>query len=183
MRKTASRTGGGTATVARSNRYAGRCADCGQHVPAEEGTLERGATGWTVHHPAGTCPTPTPARVITATTPGVYRHHGLIYVVKPSKRHPGRVYAAQLVESPPRVTEAGTEIPFQLEFRPGLIYDLTEADRMPLAEAQAITARYGRCIVCHRALKAAKSVEQGIGPVCAKYFATPTTITHRERAA
>ena len=33
-------------------------------------------------------------------------------------------------------------------------------------QAKALSIRYGRCIVCGRKLKAAKSVEAGIGPVC-----------------
>jgi hypothetical protein len=42
---------------------------------------------------------------------------------------------------------------------------------MPKARAIEFTTRYGKCIVCGRHLKAAKSVEAGIGPVCIKYFA------------
>jgi hypothetical protein len=160
-----------TATLpARTNRYAGTCSTCGQHVPAEQGNLDRIDGTWKVRH-RGDCPTPAATRTITATTVGVYRHHGAIYVVKPSRTNKGRVYACELVESPPRITEAGTVIPFELQFRPGVIYDLTEAERMPLAEAKEITVRYGRRFVCGTALKAAKSVDRGIGPVCAKYFA------------
>jgi uncharacterized protein DUF6011 len=42
--------------------------------------------------------------------------------------------------------------------------------RMNLGEAKAFIIRYGQCVRCSRHLKAAKSVEAGIGPVCIKYF-------------
>jgi hypothetical protein len=156
--------------VTRPNQYPGNCVDCGQRVEAQQGTLVRTFTGWKVRHPAR-CPDPEPAKTITATTPGVYRHDGRIWVVKPT-RDKQRVYACELVESAPRATEAGTVIPFELVFRPRAIYDLAAAERMPLAEAEAITARYGRCIVCATPLKAAGSVKRGIGPVCRKLFAS-----------
>lgn len=42
--------------------------------------------------------------------------------------------------------------------------------KMTLAEAKAHSVKYGTCIRCGRALKDGKSVEQGMGPVCVKYF-------------
>jgi hypothetical protein len=71
----------------------------------------------------------------------------------------------------PRMTEVGEVVDFELEYAPGLIRDLREEHRMPKARAIEFTTRYGRCIVCGRHLKAAKSVEAGIGQVCIKYFA------------
>jgi hypothetical protein len=41
---------------------------------------------------------------------------------------------------------------------------------MNFEKAKALTIRYGRCICCGRRLKAAQSVERGIGPVCRRYF-------------
>ena len=41
---------------------------------------------------------------------------------------------------------------------------------MPLAEAEELSTRYAKCIVCERTLKAAKSVRASIGPVCIKMF-------------
>lgn len=159
------------ATATRTNRFAAKCATCAVLVPAEQGSLERVDGAWKVYH-IGACPAPA-KKTITAVTLGVYRHDGRIFVVKPSRRNKGRVYACELVESPPRVTEAGTEIPFELVFRPGAIYDLDESERMTLAEAEQIATRYARCFVCNTGLKAAKSVREGIGPVCRKYFAVP----------
>ena len=78
------------------------------------------------------------------------------------------------MESAPRVTEAGTEIPFELVYAPGVIYDLALSDRMPLSEAEELSTRYAACIVCGARLKAAKSVRSLIGPVCKKYFGEVT---------
>lgn len=43
-------------------------------------------------------------------------------------------------------------------------------DQMNVERAKELMIRYGRCIVCGRFLKVAKSVERGIGPVCFSYF-------------
>jgi hypothetical protein len=123
--------------------------------------------------------------------PGVYKLDGEVYVVKGNKAYaswrkalaeaggdlgiaprPGdaRLYAKQLVESAPRATEAGTEIPFELVYAPGVIFKLALSDRMPLAEAEELATRYAACIVCGRTLKAAKSVRDVIGPICRKCF-------------
>jgi hypothetical protein len=55
-------------------------------------------------------------------------------------------------------------------YAPGVIYDLAPGDRLPLADAEQLTARYGKCIACGATLKAAKSVREAIDPVCRKYF-------------
>jgi hypothetical protein len=116
--------------------------------------------------------------------PGVYRRDGEIFVVKGNKAYiswrkhnpagprpaEARLYAKRLAESPPRVTEAGTEVSFELVYAPGVIYDLAPTDRLPLADAEQLATRYGRCIACGATLKAAKSVREAIGPVCRKYF-------------
>lgn len=160
------------ALLTRTNKYAANCADCAQRVPAGEGVLTKEAGTWKVRH-ADACPTPPPpARTITATAIGVYKHQGRIYVVRPSRQNKGRVYACELVESAPRLTDAGTEIPFELVYRQGMIYELSGAERMPLAEAEQLATRYARCFVCGTPLKAADSVRRGIGPVCRKYFTT-----------
>jgi Family of unknown function (DUF6011) len=130
----------------------------------------------------------------SALVPGVYKLDGRVYVVVGNKIYiawrrtcrdaPGtarpadaRVYAKRLVESAPRETEAGTEIPFELQYDKGAIFRLALSDRMPLAEAEMLTTRYGKCIapgpnggICGRRLRAAESVRRGIGPVCVKYF-------------
>jgi hypothetical protein len=127
--------------------------------------------------------------------PGVYRHGADVFVVKGNKvyaawrkdlaaaggdlsiaprPHDARLYAKRLVESAPRITEAGTEIPFELVYAPGVIFDLSLDDRMPLAEAEELSTLYAACIVCGARLKAAKSVRSLIGPVCRRYFGPVT---------
>ena len=125
-------------------------------------------------------------------TPGVYKLGAEVYVVKGNKIYlawrkdlhaaikagtapPARpaganLYAKKLTESAPRETEAGTEIPFELVYAPGVIRSLALTDMMPLAEAEALATRYAHCIVCGRRLKAARSVREAIGPVCRGYF-------------
>jgi hypothetical protein len=133
---------------------------------AEPVTYTERATGGN-RQSAGLYPTKPAAPTVSQF--GVYRKDGEIYVVKPNKAG-NRVYAKQVVESPPRVTEAGEVVDFELVYAPGMVYKLTEADRMPLADGKALMTRYGKCLVCGRHLKAAKSVEAGIGPVCSKNF-------------
>ena len=104
-------------------------------------------------------------------SPGVYKMPaGEIYVVKPN-RTKTRVYAKRLVEAPSeRLTEEGETVKFDFVYEKGAIWDIREEYRMGIEEAKKLMIRYGRCIVCGRRLKVAKSVERGIGPVCIKYF-------------
>lgn len=105
------------------------------------------------------------------TEVGVYERDGQVYVVKPN-REKTRLYAKRLIEiNAERLTEAGEVVEIEFEYAPGAIFELTPADKMDLERAKALTIRYGRCIVCGRKLKAAKSVERAIGPVCIKSFA------------
>jgi hypothetical protein len=104
-----------------------------------------------------------------SVTMGVFKKDGRIYVVKPNKEKT-RVYAKEIVESPARMTENGAIVDFEARYAPGIVFKLTEADRWDLADAKDFLTKFSRCIVCGRHLKAAKSVERSIGPVCAGYF-------------
>lgn len=102
--------------------------------------------------------------------PGVYERDGVVYVVKRSKERT-RSYAKRLVEfGGTRVTESGEHVEFDFEYDRGAIYQLRPEHKMPLDRAKELTIRYGRCMNCGRTLKAAVSVERGIGPVCIKAF-------------
>lgn len=103
--------------------------------------------------------------------PGVYElPTGEIFVVK-LNREKTRVYAKKLVEiGGTRLTETDEHVQIEFEYAPGAIHRLREEHRMPLDRAKALTLRYGRCINCGTRLVAAKSVEEGIGPVCRKQF-------------
>jgi hypothetical protein len=109
------------------------------------------------------------------TSPGVYElATGEVYVVKFNKER-FRLYAKKLVESSERLTETGKVVDFDFVYEPGAIYRLRPEDQMGLERAKELLIRYGRCIVCGRTLKVAKSVERGLGPVCVKYFKGATS--------
>lgn len=102
--------------------------------------------------------------------PGVYEVDGTVYVVKPNRQRT-RLYAKRLVEiNAERATEAGERVQIEFEYAPGAIYQIRPEHRMCITRAKALTIRYGRCICCGRHLRAAGSVERGIGPVCARSF-------------
>jgi len=101
---------------------------------------------------------------------GVYElPTGEIYVVKPN-RAKTRLYAKKLVETTERLTKQGKRVDFDFVYERGAIYKLKPQHKMFIERAKRLMIRYGRCIVCGRRLKVAKSVERGIGPVCIKYF-------------
>lgn len=103
--------------------------------------------------------------------PGVYElPSGAIYVVK-MNRGKTRSYAKRLVEiHTDRLNENDEHVQIEFEYAPGAIYEIRPEHRMDVDRAKALTLRYGRCIACGRHLKAAQSVERGIGPVCIKSF-------------
>lgn len=104
------------------------------------------------------------------TQPGIYEMpDGTVYVAKFNKDKTN-MYAKQVVETGERITEAGTIVTIDFEYAAGAIKKLTPAMKMDGEKAKALTIKYGRCLICGRKLKAAKSVEAGIGPVCAKYY-------------
>lgn len=103
-------------------------------------------------------------------TPGVYEVNGQVYIVKPNRAKTG-LYAMRLVEIASERLNANDDlVNIEFVYAPGVIFDLKPKYKMPLERAEALTIRYGRCIVCNRRLKAGKSVKQGIGPVCIKSF-------------
>jgi hypothetical protein len=153
-------------------KFGGRCVKCGGRIQRETMVEWEKAVG--ISH-IGECPKQTTNGNHQAANGepvgmGVYRKDGKIYVVKPNKDKT-KVYAKEIVPSPPRLTEKGEEVDFETVYRAGMVYNLTADDKWPLAEAAAFLTKYARCIVCGRHLKAAKSVANSIGPVCAGYFA------------
>lgn len=102
--------------------------------------------------------------------PGVYETKDGIWIVKPNQAKT-RCYAKRLVDiNGERLTEVGEHVQFDFVYDPGAIYNLKAEDKMGLERGKQLTVRYGRCICCGRRLKAATSVERGIGPVCVTYF-------------
>lgn len=103
--------------------------------------------------------------------PGVYETSEGIFVVK-YNRTKTNLYAKKMIEiNAQRATEAGERVEIEFEYESGAIHRIKASDKMPLDRAKALTIRYGRCINCGRHLKAAESVERGIGPICIKSFA------------
>jgi hypothetical protein len=85
----------------------------------------------------------------------MYRDNaGIIYKVQAS-RETGRLYAKHL-----DVAER------KFEFEAGAMRHLTAEMRMTVEEAKAFGVEYGFCVVCGKFLTDARSVAQGIGPVC-----------------
>lgn len=152
-----------------TSKFNGKCRSCGGWI--NKGDKCDWTRGEGVRH-IGNCPpppAPLPAREVPVMM-GVFRKaDGRIFVVKPN-RDKTRYYAKEIIESPPRMTEAGEVRDFEAVYRPGAVYDLDESERWDLAEAKDFLTRYARCIVCGAHLKAAKSVAGAIGPVCSKYF-------------
>jgi len=148
-----------------TSKFAGRCRACGGGFAIGDKVYWKRGEGSS--HVV--CPTDQPRHEVSVGA-GVFRKDGKIYVVKPN-RDKTRFYAKEIVESPKRINELEEKVDFEAVYRPGVIFELNESDRWPLQEAKHFLTKYARCIVCGRGLKAAKSVEGAIGPVCAKYFA------------
>jgi len=102
-------------------------------------------------------------------TPGVFETNGAVYLVR-FNREQTNLYACKLVEldTARRLTDEGEVIPVDFVYDKGAIFSIKPEHRLSLARAKELSIRYGKCIICTRKLKAAKSVEQGIGPVCIK---------------
>lgn len=92
-------------------------------------------------------------------------------VVKVKKSRAGFLYASRLKEiGGERLTEADTVVNFEYEFVSGLIHQVRASMKMTKEQAIFYGIRYGRCLRCGRKLKAAKSVEAAIGPVCIRWY-------------
>lgn len=150
-----------------TSRFDGKCKACGGAIHAGETVeWERGAG---VRHLEGKCQQQEQPQQAATVQMGVFRKDGHIYVVKPNRERT-RVYAKEIIPSSPRLTEAGEKVDFETHYAPGIVWQLRESDRWDWADAKTFLTKYARCIVCGHGLKAAKSVEHAIGPMCAKYF-------------
>jgi len=97
---------------------------------------------------------------------GAFEFGGECFIVKRTKDGE-RLYAMKVVEhTADRINEADGVVQIELEYQRGAMAFLREEHRLDEARAKELSIRYGKCIVCGRKLKAAKSVEAGIGPVC-----------------
>lgn len=175
------------------SKYPGTCRKCGERIAVGYEIVwspESGAShaecygaglpnipkpqnlaGWNQTFSPSDMPKVEPEKLV----PGVYElADGRIYVVKPTREDKTRLYAKRMVEvgeGVVRATESGERVKaIEFVYERGAIYDIRLSDRMSLERAKELITLYGCCIACNRHLKAAKSVEQGIGPVCIKNF-------------
>ena len=153
-----------------TNRYPGKCGQCSGWVEAGAGTCARVGGRFVVSH-TGPCPAPRPARV--KAEPGAYRKDGRIYVVRERKfrdspepvRYAREVVAVSETTSD-RLAEDGSKARYEEAPDRGMVWELTEADALPLADFQALCQSYGSCIACGTTLRKAESIAAKIGPVC-----------------
>lgn len=97
------------------------------------------------------------------TEPGMYRRNGDVFQVIWNKAET-HLYAQRYVP-----TYVGGKLhKFEFAYDKGAIFTLDAADRMTAAEVGELGKSTGWCWVCHHRLTVQKSIEAGIGPVCAK---------------
>lgn len=105
---------------------------------------------------------PTAPQFHPVTEPGMYRRDGEIYQVVKSKKD--RLYAKRLV-----FTYVGGQVhKIELTYSQGMIFSIHAEDRLTVAEVAEIGKLTKHCMVCRKKLTVKKSIEAGIGPVCAK---------------
>lgn len=100
----------------------------------------------------------------TAPAPeGMHKALHSIYKVQRAIHGSGNLYAKKLTR-----VEGSDDWTF--EYAPGAMRILSEETKMTLEQAKEFGALYGTCCVCGRTLTDEKSIEAGIGPVCANKF-------------
>lgn len=105
-----------------------------------------------------------------ALEPGIYvTAEGIVKVQQ--NRRKSNVYALVWTSiNGERLNLDDEHVNGEWSYAPGLILSLKPEQKMTLDEAKHFTLVFGQCPRCGRTLKAADSVEAGIGPVCVKYF-------------
>lgn len=119
--------------------------------------VSRGYTFSAASDMIGTMLSSAKARVEPLET-GMYLAGGEVFKVQQSKGTDRR-YALKL--------DTDT---WKFEYAPGAVRTLTGGQRMTLEQAKEFGVNHGVCCVCGATLTDPKSVEAGIGPVCAKRF-------------
>lgn len=105
-------------------------------------------------------------RATPTVDPGIYSLDGVFYRVKQNQAKTG-VYAQLIVNT----EQADGTFKTSFEYVSGVVFKLTPADKLTLAQAAEHGAAFGTCISCGRTLKRAESIERQIGPICyAKNF-------------
>ena len=113
------------------------------------------ADGWVKGRPTvGARPNAPTAR------PGLYVRDGEVFKVTESKRNPGQ-FVAKLIGTMERGHRKAT-------FIRGMVWKLTDDQRMTPEQAKAYGDKFGQCVNCGKALNDPASVKLGMGPVCHK---------------
>jgi len=158
-------------------KFSSTCPACRQYIAVGD------KVEWTRGEKAAhvSCPQVAPVTVEQAIAPqnisvdeiGVYVMPDARIVKVQANVEKTRTYAKLLVEiGGQRATESGERVNAEYQYVSGLVAEVAASGRkMTLDEAKAFILRYGFCARCSRKLKAAVSVERGIGPVCVQYFA------------
>lgn len=157
----------------KTNRYPGRCNSCGSQVAEGEGRIERNSAGkWITFHLDGECPNVAmDPEAIESNLEGMHRLDGEIYKVQKAVHGSGNLYAKKLVTDSEWTFQRGTtKKAGSFEYAPGMINKLSVDTRMSLDEAKEFGRLYGFCCVCAATLTDERSIEAGIGPVCAGRF-------------
>jgi hypothetical protein len=93
---------------------------------------------------------------------------GEIFKVQRSKTS-GHLYAKNLRPiGGQRITETGHAVAWEFTYAQGAMRALTAQHLMSVEEAREFGIAHGVCCVCGSPLKDARSVSQGIGPICIK---------------
>lgn len=149
----------------RPNRYAGRCVRCGGWVEAEAGYLAKDANGkWAADH-KGDCPAKVERAAKVEPPEGIHRLGEDILKVQVAVHGSGNLYAKRLVIE-------GDHGSWVYEGRSAAFHKLSADTLMSLEDAKEFGALYGFCCNCGKTLTDETSIEAGIGPVCAKRFAS-----------
>ena len=137
------------------------------------------ATDWEAHDALGTGFATYERRPVAPARPRLEVEDAGVYVLPDgavvkvqANRDKTKVYAKRWTPSgQDRLMEAGQHEHGEYVYEAGLIREVEATGRkMSLEEAKAHSIRYGRCVRCGRHLTDGRSVEQGMGPVCIKYF-------------
>lgn len=108
-------------------------------------------------------PMPAPVKKELITTAGMYKTGEDVFLVVPTKDGK-KLYAKKLVK-----TMKGDDVhKLHFEYDKGAIWKISETDKMTVDEVAQLGKTTGQCWVCATKLTAKKSIEAGIGPVCAK---------------
>jgi len=165
--------GNAPANNVRSNRYAGKCAECGGTVAAEAGRIDRGENGYEVRHLDGQCVQAQPKaqapakqeRMDFSDVPGGYYAtantrgtNDLDFWYVKEGRRPGFRFVKRVI---------GGQGPQHISRTESIraLYAIREAGAQKAGELFA--DELGRCWKCGLPLTDAESRARRMGPVCA----------------